>query len=171
MLSVPHVAVTGLPKPQSDHAVVMTRFARDCIQAITESVMPGLVDKLGLDTSDLTMRIGLHSGPVTAGVLRGEKSRFQVFGDTVNTGMNLPMYDVVYFDVARQKGHFPYSESVCFCCFVLFEIWNPAYNETLHPNSCPNGEYRCTWKNSRIGSNCRMFTCCRQAELAQQTYG
>ena len=24
------------------------------------------------------MRIGIHSGPVTAGVLRGERSRFQV---------------------------------------------------------------------------------------------
>jgi len=30
------------------------------------------------------MRFGLHSGPVTAGVLRGEKSRFQLFGDTVS---------------------------------------------------------------------------------------
>ena len=28
------------------------------------------------------MRIGIHSGQVTAGVLRGEKSRFQLFGDT-----------------------------------------------------------------------------------------
>ena len=31
------------------------------------------------------MRIGLHSGQVTAGVLRGDKGRFQLFGDTVNT--------------------------------------------------------------------------------------
>ena len=39
---------------------------------------------LGPETGDLCMRFGLHSGPVTAGVLRGEKSRFQLFGDTVN---------------------------------------------------------------------------------------
>jgi hypothetical protein len=32
-------------------------------------------------TADLTLRFGLNSGPTTAGVLRGEKSRFQLFGD------------------------------------------------------------------------------------------
>ena len=32
------------------------------------------------------MRFGMHSGPVTAGVLRGDRARFQLFGDTVNTG-------------------------------------------------------------------------------------
>jgi len=32
----------------------------------------------------LRLRSGLHSGPITAGILRGEKSRFQLFGDTQN---------------------------------------------------------------------------------------
>jgi hypothetical protein len=32
-------------------------------------------------TGGLALRIGLNSGPTTAGVLRGEKSRFQLFGD------------------------------------------------------------------------------------------
>ena len=40
---------------------------------------------MGPDTGDLGLRIGLHSGAVTAGVLRGERSRFQLFGDTMNT--------------------------------------------------------------------------------------
>ena len=45
-----------------------------------------VAETLGPDTSELTMRTGLHSAPVTAGVLRGERSRFQLFGDTMNTG-------------------------------------------------------------------------------------
>jgi hypothetical protein len=35
------------------------------------------------------MRVGLHSGPVTAGVLRGERARFQLFGDTMNTAARM----------------------------------------------------------------------------------
>lgn len=38
---------------------------------------------LGPGTAELKLRQGLHSGSVTAGVLRNDKSRFQLFGDTV----------------------------------------------------------------------------------------
>jgi class 3 adenylate cyclase len=51
-----------------------------------ESMPPCLTNSL---LSDLALRIGMHSGPVTAGVLRGDRARFQLFGDTVNTGESL----------------------------------------------------------------------------------
>ena len=41
-----------------------------------------LETSLGPGTKELALRTGLHSGPTTAGVLRGEKARFQLFGDT-----------------------------------------------------------------------------------------
>lgn len=37
----------------------------------------------------LQLRIGLHSGPTTGGVLRGQRARFQLFGDTVNTASRM----------------------------------------------------------------------------------
>jgi class 3 adenylate cyclase len=36
------------------------------------------------DTGDLRIRVGLHSGTITAGVLKGANARFQLFGDTMN---------------------------------------------------------------------------------------
>ena len=44
-----------------------------------------LHDNTRQGTSNLSLRIGLNSGPTTAGVLRGEKARFQLFGDVSST--------------------------------------------------------------------------------------
>jgi class 3 adenylate cyclase len=72
-----YVAVTGLPEPQQDHAVIMAGFALNC-RAKFKEVTRRLERTLGPETGDLSMRFGLHSGPVTAGVLKGERARFQV---------------------------------------------------------------------------------------------
>ncbi|KAG7348838.1 adenylate/guanylate cyclase [Nitzschia inconspicua] len=79
-----YVAVAGLPDPRPDHAIVMAKFANDCLKRMHE-VTKKLEVELGPDTTELGLRVGLHSGPVVAGVLRGDKSRFQLFGDTMNT--------------------------------------------------------------------------------------
>jgi class 3 adenylate cyclase len=80
-----YVAVAGLPEPRKDHAVVMARFAHECNLKLHRLVKELEVTLVGPDAGYLSMRFGLCSGPVTAGVLRGERARFQLFGDTVNT--------------------------------------------------------------------------------------
>jgi class 3 adenylate cyclase len=104
-----YVAVVGLPTHRKHHAVVMARFARDCrdkMKLLTQELASTLgpvrlmfavyfsawtsstneFRRLSIPqgTTELTMRFGLNSGPTTAGVLRGDKSRFQLFGDVSN---------------------------------------------------------------------------------------
>ena len=81
-----YMAVTGLPEPQQDHALIMAKFARDISLKLRQKVQEMETSQYNLYTGELALRVGLHSGPVTAGVLRGEKSRFRLFGDTVNVG-------------------------------------------------------------------------------------
>eukprot|EP00980_Cylindrotheca_fusiformis_P012127 scaffold2929_cov107-Cylindrotheca_fusiformis.AAC.6 len=83
-----YVAAVGLPEPVEDHAVIACKFARDCLKKMKETTLK-LEVSLGPDTADLELRVGIHSGQVTAGVLRGERSRFQLFGDTMSTGAKM----------------------------------------------------------------------------------
>ena len=66
------------------------------------------------------MRFGLHSGPVTAGVLRGAKSRFQLFGDTVNTG-NFRFARKLIFDELLAHSIFCFY----FRYYLVYYAWKP----------------------------------------------
>lgn len=83
-----YVAATGIPKYHRDHAVMMVQFAHKISKEMTKMTQM-LETTLGPDTSDLLLRIGIHTGPVTAGVIRGDKARFQLFGDTMNVASRI----------------------------------------------------------------------------------
>ena len=76
-----YMAVCGLPDANPDHAQTSVRFAL----ALHDSI-----DKFNWETGhSLSLRIGLNSGPVVAGVIGLKKFIYDLWGDTVNTASRL----------------------------------------------------------------------------------
>ena len=57
--------------PREDHAVAACRFAQQCVLKM-ETITRELELELGPGTGELTVRFGMHSGPVTGG---GKRSK------------------------------------------------------------------------------------------------
>jgi adenylate cyclase len=71
-----YMAVSGVPTPRSDHVRMAAKFAFDMIAATGR-----LRSRLPVP---FTVRVGLHSGPVMAGVIGTRRFAYDVWGDTVN---------------------------------------------------------------------------------------
>ncbi len=74
------VAVTNLMQKQPDHAVRMAQFALEAIEGAGRIA----VDPQRTDSPMLTLRCGLHTGPVASGVAGKSNVRFCLFGHSVN---------------------------------------------------------------------------------------
>ena len=71
-----YMAIAGVPTARTNHARMAAKFALDTVAATVR-----LRSRLPVP---FTIRVGLHSGPVMAGVIGTRKFAYDVWGDTVN---------------------------------------------------------------------------------------
>lgn len=76
-----YMVVGGLPMPRSDRAEAIAQMALDMQQAI--------IDFSNTNDRDFSIRIGINSGPVVAGVIGIKKFIYDLWGDTVNTASRM----------------------------------------------------------------------------------
>ena len=97
-----YMAVSGLPTANPDHAASIARMALAMRDAAEEQNKN--------ETPRMELRIGLHSGPVIAGIIGTHKFVYDIWGDTVNLASrmeqnSLPGHILMTGAVARRLGN------------------------------------------------------------------
>ena len=76
-----YMVASGIPEVHPDHLQKLMRAALEMLSEVGKVRTP--------DGRPLTVRIGMHTGPVTAGVIGESKFIFDVWGDTVNVASRM----------------------------------------------------------------------------------
>jgi class 3 adenylate cyclase len=82
-----YLCIAGAPRPCADHAARIADMALEFREA-----MARYRDMTGID---LHIRIGIHTGPVVAGLLGRSRYSYDLWGDTVNVASRLESHGVV----------------------------------------------------------------------------
>jgi class 3 adenylate cyclase/Tfp pilus assembly protein PilF len=77
-----YMVVAGLPERCDNHAERLGAMALDMLKAIGE--FPAIVEDVSI-----SMRIGIHSGSVVAGIIGKNKYAYDLWGDAVNTASRM----------------------------------------------------------------------------------
>ena len=76
-----YMAAAGVPDPCADHASRTARLALEMRDTITNETIAG--------HGGIELRIGINSGPVTAGVIGTKRFLYDLWGDAVNTASRM----------------------------------------------------------------------------------
>ncbi len=81
-----YMVAAGIPEAQSDHA--------DRIAALAPRMLEAVSAVAEATELELQARIGIHTGPITAGVIGTHKFVYDVWGDTVNTASRMESHSL-----------------------------------------------------------------------------
>ena len=95
-----YMCVSGIPEQQNNHAANMIRAAFEFRDFVNETAR----EKQKQNLPFLEMRVGIHSGPLVAGVVGHHKFSYDVWGDAVNIAARM--------EHASEPGKINVSETV-----------------------------------------------------------
>lgn len=106
-----YMAACGIPSPNEKHSEILAEFAKGMLEDLAKYNQ----------TADIkfNIRIGLNSGPVTAGVIGKTKFIYDVWGNTVNVASRM--------ETASEPGKIRVSESV----YERLKALNFAFSEPI----------------------------------------
>lgn len=81
-----YIVAGGLANLSRDHTEAIAEMALDI-----QRIVPQFSSPMG---EQITMRIGIHAGPVMAGVIGRKKFSYDLWGDTVNTASRMESYSL-----------------------------------------------------------------------------
>ena len=115
-----YMLVGGLPVARTDHAEVVTQMSLEMIEAIT------IINRE--NRSEFSIRIGINTGPVVAGIIGRKKFSYDLWGATVNLASRIEAagqpgrvhVSASTYEAAR--GHFAFSQRGVITCKGVGEI-------------------------------------------------